>query len=273
MAFWRIGTHYGLMLAVVAAALVIWTAIAHSLLSVSLVVASLALAGASLWSCHTLLGPRAAQQFLAIAAPMGWLAEELGVRFGWFFGDYTYTDVLGPRLGSVPVVIPLMWFGLCYIGVVLSSLILWRQPVPAASGWQAGALTAFLAAMVVTAFDLGADPYFVYVLKAWIMTMKDGGWFGETVKGFEGWMLVSFAIVATFLAVARPGLEAAATVPARRAALLPLAVYAAFIVFQTTQTRPVALRVVAFFAMGIPALAAFAAWLQWSHRQPLEAAA
>ena len=273
MAFRGIALFDSLLLAVLAAALVTWTAFFYPLQSAALVAASVALAGASLWSCSQLLGRRAARLFLVIAAPMGWLAEELGVRFGWFFGDYIYTDVLGPRLGEVPVVIPLMWFGLCYIGTVMSSLVLWRSPVPSAAGWKPAALTAFLAAMVVTAFDLGADPYFVYVLQAWIMTMKDGGWFGETVKGFEGWMLVSFAIVATFLAVAKPRLQDAPPLTARRAALVPVAVYAAFIVFQVTQTQPVALRVVAFFAMGIPAVAAFAAWLQWSHRQPLEAAA
>ena len=62
--------------------------------------------------------------------------------------------------------------------------------------------------MIVTAFDLGADPFFVYQLKGWIMTEKDGGWFGETVKGFEGWMMVSFVIVTLFLAIAKPVLVA-----------------------------------------------------------------
>lgn len=42
-----------------------------------------------------------------------------------------------------------------------------------------------LAAMIVTAFDLGADPYFVYTLKAWIMAKTGYAWFGETVQGFR----------------------------------------------------------------------------------------
>jgi uncharacterized membrane protein len=76
--------------------------------------------------------------------------------------------------------------------------------------------------MIVTAFDLGADPYFVFVLHAWVMTKTDGGWFGETLQGFVGWMVVSFFIV--WLAQARvqlqqPGGNAAAQ---RRAALVPL---------------------------------------------------
>lgn len=248
-------------------ALVLRTFHSYSLASVALVVASLALSGASLWSCQALLGPRASRIFLATGVTLGWLAEQAGATLGWFFGDYTYTDVLGPRVGAVPVVIPLMWFGLCYMGFLIACLILWRQPVPAATGWKTGALAALLAAMVVTAFDLGADPYFVYVLKAWVMSKQDGGWFGETVKGFEGWMLVSFCIVAAFQAIARPRLVAMAEdAPARLAALVPILVYAGLIVFQVSLSQPVALRVIAFFAMGIPALAASVAWSQWSRR-------
>jgi len=265
LALWRIRAPDAPLLTAVAVALVLWTFHSYSQLSVALVMASLVLSAATLWSCHALLGPRAARLFLATAVALGWLAEQAGVTLGWFFGDYTYTDVLGPRVGAVPIVIPLMWFGLCYIGFLMSCLVLWCRPAPAA-GWKAGALVAFLAAMIVTAFDLGADPYFVYVLKAWIMGKKDGGWFGETVKGFEGWMLVSFAIVAVFQAVARPHLVAEAGRAARRAALVPIVVYAGMIVFQVSLTQPVALRVIAFFAMGIPALIASVAWSQWSQK-------
>jgi uncharacterized membrane protein len=262
LAAWRIDSHALLVLAAPAIALLLWTAYGYAPVSVALVLASLAWSGASLWSCRTLLGARSTWVFLLIAVALGWFAEQMGSTRGWFFGDYSYTDVLGPRLGAVPIVIPLMWFGLCYTGFLMACLVLWREPVPP-RGWHAGALAALLAAMIVTAFDLGADPYFVYVLKAWIMAKKDGGWFGETIRGFEGWMGVSFVIVALFLALARPQTEAAPDTARRRAALLPIVVYAGMIVFQIAFTEPVALRVIAFFAMGIPALAAAVAWRQW----------
>lgn len=270
MAFWRTSTPDMTVFAAVSAAIVLWTATSWPLLSVALVIASLALAAASLWSCNALLGPRSTRIFLAIGLVLGWLAEEAGVTYGWFFGDYSYTGVLGPRLGSVPIVIPFMWFGLCYIGFLMACLVLWRQPAPAAAGWRAGAVTALLAAMIVTAFDLAADPYFVFQLKAWVMAKKDGHWFGETVRGFEGWMIVSFVIVALFQALARPRFDqssATATKASMRwAGLAPVLVYAAFIVFQVTQSQPLALRFIAFFAMGIPCLIAAVAWSQWSGR-------
>lgn len=259
--FSRLELGLGVVLAVGLAA---WTALGWGGLSFALVTASLLLAAASYWSCGVLYGTSAARRFLACGAGLGWLAEEAGATMGWLFGSYTYTEVLGPKLGAVPMVIPLMWFGLCHVGWVLACLLLWRAPVAPRWGWPAGVLTAVLAALLVTAFDLGADPYFVYVLQAWIMTKKDGGWFGETIRGFEGWLIVSFAIVCLFQLWARPVLAAVALPRLHRAALLPVGLYAGFIAFQITQAQPIALRVVAFFAMGIPALVAAVAWHLWT---------
>lgn len=251
--------------------LVAWTWAGYGAISVALVVASLVLAGVNLWSSQVLLGERATRIFFVTGVALGWLAEQAGATLGWFFGDYTYTQVLGPRVAAVPIVIPFMWFGLCHIGFVMASLMLWHRPAPPGGGWPLGLLAAGLAAMVVTAFDLGADPYFVYQLKAWIMKETDGGWFGETVRGFEGWMIVSFTIVLVFQALARPGRPGAvASGEARRrhAALVPVLVYAGMIVFQVTQVQPIALRVVSFFAMGIPVVVALHGWWRWTRTAP-----
>ncbi|MBI5276232.1 MAG: carotenoid biosynthesis protein [Burkholderiales bacterium] len=241
-------------------ALAAWAATSYPLQTLVLVLSSLAMAGASLWSCRELLGARSAWTFAAIAAALGWFAEEMGSTRGWFFGHYTYTDVLGPRLGSVPIVIPLMWFGLAHIGALMASLLLWRTPVPPAGGWKTLALAAFLAALLVTAFDLAADPYFVYQLKAWIMKETDGDWFGETMWGFAGWMTVSFTIVALFLAVDKPKLRPGADAAA---ALVPVLVYGALMLFQAAFSERPELRVIPLFAMGIPLLVATVAWSQW----------
>lgn len=257
-----------------ALALAGWTLAQYPLVTFGMVALSLGFAASSFWASRVLLGARATWIFVAMAVPLGWFAEQMGSTRGWFFGSYTYTDVLGPKVGAVPIIIPLMWFGLCQIGLLVASLLLWRSPAPAGGGWKTHALAAFAAAMVVTAFDLGADPYFVYQLKAWIMTKKDGGWFGETVRGFEGWMLVSFVIVTLFLRIARPSLNASPADPvARRAAFLPLATYAFMMAFQLVVGDPIALRVITFFAMGLPLLVAVVAWMDWAHPRAVEAAA
>jgi len=222
------------------------------------------------WSSAAhLLGARAAGQFIAIALPLGWFAEEMGARYGWFFGSYRYTEVLGPRLGTVPVIIPLMWFALCYVAYILANLMVWQTPVDSLpqrwSRWTWGqtVVMAFLAAALVTAYDLGADPYMVFTLKAWIMAKTDGGWFGETLQGFVGWMLVAFAIVLLFrLSVRRHPPAPALPVKGRHTAV-PLGIYAGSMLFQACLGTPIETRAIALFAMGIPLLAALCGWVRW----------
>ena len=227
-----------------------------------LVASSLVMFGCCWASAAHLLGAGAALRLVAIATGFGWLAEQLGSSYGWFFGSYAYTPVLGPRLGDVPVVIPMMWFALAYIGYVVSNLIVWQDPVDAPASPGHDAILALVGATVVTCYDLGVDPYMVYVLKAWIMAKTDGWWFGETVQGFAGWMTVSFAILFAFRRLARVR-PAAAVPPAARHVLVPLGVYAGLMVFQVLLGYPVEARTIALFAMGFPLLAAVAGLLRW----------
>jgi putative membrane protein len=231
-----------------------------------LVASSLLMFGCCWASAAHLLGPGAALRLVAIATSFGWAAEQLGSSYGWFFGSYTYTPVLGPRLGHVPVVIPMMWFALAYVGYVISNLIVWQDPVDRPASPGSDATMALLGAMVVTCYDLGVDPYMVYVLKAWIMAEKDGWWFGETVQGFAGWMVVSFAILFAFrrLARVRPAARRGNVVlPTMRHVAVPLSVYAGLMVFQVLLGYPVEARTIALFAMGFPLLAAFIGLLRW----------
>ena len=210
-----------------------------------------------------LMGPKAALRFVLIAVSFGWFAEQMGASRGWFFGSYTYTDVLGWRIGDVPAIIPLMWFALCYVAYVISNLIVWRTPSDNSLHLPGMVFMSFLAAMIVTAFDLGADPYMVYTLKAWIMTKTDGWWFGETLQGFFGWAFVSGVIVLGFrLSVRKLVLRPMADY-APSDALLPLGLYAGNMVFQMCLGSPVETRTIAAFAMGIPLLCALAGWKLW----------
>ena len=141
----------------------------------SLLIAGSIVMFACCWSSAIhLLGGRAALRFVVIGVVVGWIAEELGATRGWFFGSYTYTEVLGPRIGAVPFIIPLMWFALSYIAYVIANLIVWQTPSDGVPGLPQQLTMSLLAAMIVTAYDLGADPYMVYTLKAWIMTRTDG---------------------------------------------------------------------------------------------------
>ncbi|WP_306394422.1 carotenoid biosynthesis protein [Telluria beijingensis] len=228
-----------------------------------LVASSLLMAGLCLASAAHVLGARPALWLALIALPVGWFAEQMGASDGWFFGSYDYTDVLGPRLGEVPVVIPLMWFALTYTGYVMANLIVWQVPADGATSTRRSVAMAFLAALVVTAYDLGVDPYMVYKLKAWIMVKHDGWWFGETLQGFVGWMLVAFAIVFAFRLALRRTAAGPAPKARLRDVLVPLGLYGGLMVYEATQGVPVETRTIALFVMGIPLFCAACGLFRW----------
>lgn len=229
-----------------------------------LLIASSVLMFACCWSSAIhLLGARAALNFVVIGVVTGWAAEQLGATYGLFFGEYTYTEVLGPRVGAVPFIIPLMWFALSYVAYVISNLIICQAPAAGAARLGPALAMSLLAAMIVTAYDLGADPYMVYKLKAWIMTKTDGWWFGETLQGFFGWSFVSFVIVFSFRMSLRKQAPQPAAPIGKWHVLVPLAIYGGSMVFQMIEGFPVETRTVALFAMGIPLLSALCGWSRW----------
>lgn len=253
-----------------AAAFVVTMAIrSHNDTTVALVISSV-LMFAFCWAhASHLLGAKAALKFVLIAVIFGWFAEQMGSSRGWFFGRYSYTEVPGWRLGDVPMIIPLMWFALCYTASVISYFAIWQSPpsndpLAKPQSLKRAAFISILAAMLVTAYDLGADPYMVFVLKAWIMTKTDGGWFGETLQGFFGWMTISTAIVFFFhMAVRKSGLKPDSSL-SKWQALLPFGIYGFSMVFQMIKGHPVETHTIAFFAMGIPLMMGLAGWWRWN---------
>lgn len=68
------------------------------------------------------------------------LCEAAGVNFGFPFGDYAYTSLLGPKVLDVPLVIPFAWLAILIPSWVAADRILRYKNV-------------IVASVVVTAFD------------------------------------------------------------------------------------------------------------------------
>lgn len=124
--------------------------------------------------------------FFALAFAISWSYESLSIATGFPFGHYHYTDTLGPKLGTVPLLIMPAYFGVCYISWLIARLILdfGRVPNPR-SGLLAMVLTA---SFVMVMWDLSMDPSRATVSKAWIWH-QGGAYFGVPFVNFAGWFL------------------------------------------------------------------------------------
>lgn len=134
------------------------------------------------------------------------LVETVGTLSGWPFGDYSYTDAMGPRLGVLPLAIPLAWW------VVLVPL--WVQ-ARRWGGSSIGACLVRVAAVAVGAVmvDLVLEPVAWQLRGYWVWAGEGGSaWFGVPLRNFAGWAATAAVLTAGLelgLAQAKPGSLAA----------------------------------------------------------------
>jgi putative membrane protein len=197
-----------------------------------------------------LLGWQRAIAFFAICAVLSWVAEQHSILSG-NVGEYYYTDVLGPKLGQVPYIIPLTWFVMMYPSHVMANLIVEHEPAARRETIPLAMWLAFLTAVMMTAWDLALDPYMVGKVGAWVWV--DGGpYFGVPFANYFGWIHVVFLINLVYRLVARrlPWAPIGRVHPA--VALLPIGIYAMNTLSSMISGSPAETRLIAAFAMGIP---------------------
>jgi putative membrane protein len=133
--------------------------------------------------------------FAVFCLGFGTLAESVSLRTGFPFGHYYFTDVMGPKIFQLPVLLALAYLGIGYIAWILALLILGysRKPVRGA-----GVFTLpLLASLIMLAWDLSMDPNWSTMIHAWIW--QDGGpYFGVPVSNFVGWFLVAYIYYQAF---------------------------------------------------------------------------
>ena len=254
----------GLIAATLLRALWVWP----QTLAWDLVLPTCVVFGACWCSAERLLGATSAKWLLLLSLTLGGAAEQIGVLTGQPFGPFRYTEVLGPWLGLVPMVVPMMWFALCFAAGVVAQLVLRRRPLALRHdppGWPI-----LLAAALVTAFDLGAKTYFVHLRKAWIEEDGNGtAWFGLGHQGFIGWAGTAAVILGVHALVAKPphGQPRIASLPAVWPVYVPLGLYLGALLFFSIKGGPSEARIAVTFAMGLPLLCAFAGLQHWHHAQ------
>jgi uncharacterized membrane protein len=133
--------------------------------------------------------------FFAICLVVGNVFENLGVRIGFPFGGYYFTDVMGPRLFAVPILLGLAYLGMAYLSWTLARVILGGTQNPLI-GLRV-VMVPLVAAFIMVAWDLSMDPVWSTIVHAWIW--RDGGaYYGVPNSNFLGWYVTVFLIFQLF---------------------------------------------------------------------------
>jgi len=183
------------------ALLLVGTAIAYPLTAGSsrdAVSWSIVLLGAGVSVSHAAIsrGLRTGLGVLALVAAVAVLLEALGLSTGFPYGEYTYSDTLGPTLLGVPFLVPLAWLLMAWPSWVLAArLVPGSRPV-----------RVLVAAYVFAAWDVVLDPQLVQA-GYWRWAHPSPGLPGiDTVPltNLAGWLVAGLLLMALLdLLVAR----------------------------------------------------------------------
>jgi len=133
--------------------------------------------------------------FMSLCLVVGNVFENLSIATGFPFGHYYFTDVMGPKLLRVPVLLGLAYVGMGYLSWTLACMIL-RETGRPLSGSRVFTLH-LLASFVMVAWDLSMDAVWSTLVHGWIW-LRGGAYFGVPVSNFLGWLLTVYIFYQLF---------------------------------------------------------------------------
>lgn len=136
-----------------------------------------------------------ARVFSTLCLGVGTLFESVSLRTGFPFGHYSFTDLMGPKLFDLPILLALAYVGMGYLSWVLGLAILGCQN-ETLSGKNI-VLLPLAASFGMTAWDLSMDPVWADIDHAWVW--RDGGsYYGVPISNFFGWFLTVYIFYQLF---------------------------------------------------------------------------
>jgi len=133
--------------------------------------------------------------FATLCLGVGSLFESVSLRTGFPFGHYRFTNLMGPRVFDLPILLALAYLGMGYLSWVLGLVILEYQDKPL-SGRKL-VLLPLAASFLMTTWDLSMEAVWADVDHAWVW--RDGGlYFGVPISNFFGWFLTIYIFYQMF---------------------------------------------------------------------------
>lgn len=141
---------------------------------------------ASVWHASIYRGSLWTIGYVVISLAVGFIAEAIGVATAFPFGNYAYTDALGPAILSVPLLIPFAWAMIAY------PILIVARSLTTSALW-----VAVFGAVLFTGWDFFLDPQMV-AQRYWVWEeakFSVPGITGIPGQNFLGWFLVAFVLI------------------------------------------------------------------------------
>lgn len=175
------------------------------------------------------VGVKRTLQVFGVAFALSLGAELAGTKTGLPFGVYGYSDLLGYKiLGLVPFNIPTSWFYMLVASLAICGRLLTPGHTNVSKWWWA-----FVAAIVLTAWDVSMDPAMVKT-QHWLWNVPDLSntsaisrfigtpfFYGMPLTNWLGWILTGTVVARAMLMIVTPVEWATVIAPSR----IPLVLY------------------------------------------------
>jgi uncharacterized membrane protein len=133
--------------------------------------------------------------FTVLCLGAGTLCECLSLRTGFPFGHYYFTDLMGPKIFHVPIMLVMAYLGIGYCSWVLGLLILKYRNKPFQGVGVIG--LPLLASFIMLAWDFSMEAIWSTIDRAWIW--RDGGsFYGVPLSNFLGWYFTAYLFYQAF---------------------------------------------------------------------------
>ena len=133
--------------------------------------------------------------FFGITFLISWSTETASIAMGSPFGSYHYTDLLGVKIGTVPLAIMAAYFVAGYLAWTMGTTFLGNL----GTGIERRNLflVPFVASFIMVMWDFCFDPISSTINGAWVW--EDGGaYHGVPISNYVGWYLTVFLIYQVF---------------------------------------------------------------------------
>lgn len=133
--------------------------------------------------------------FIGLCLGAATFFESVSLRTGFPFGHDWFTDLMGPKIAGLPVLLALAWVGMGYVSWVVSLALLGDRNEPLSG--RSIVLVPLVASFVMTSWDLSMEAVWADVDRGWIW--RDGGsYYGVPTSNFLGWFLTAYVFYQLF---------------------------------------------------------------------------